>query len=77
MLERHGMVLEGRVAVCLGGVTGVPRLGEQAEVRELEPLDEGRRFSKGRSAPDARKSRVDQRGPEERALNGDHEEEDG
>ena len=59
MLERQRMVLEGRVPVSLGRVAGVPRFGEEAEVRELEPFDQGGRLPELRSAPDARNACVD------------------
>ena len=37
MVQGHGVVLEGGVAVRHGGVPGVAGLGEEAEVRDPEP----------------------------------------
>lgn len=41
MVQPHGMVLEGRVAVGHGGVPGVPGFGEEAEIGQAQAADEG------------------------------------
>jgi hypothetical protein len=38
MIQAHGMVLEGGVAVGHGRVAGVAGFGEEAEIREAETL---------------------------------------
>ena len=42
MLQGQGMVLEGRVHIGLGGMTGVPGFGEEAEIGQLKPPHHGR-----------------------------------
>ena len=42
MLQGQRMVLEGRVHIGLGGMTGVPGLREKAEIGQLKPPHHGR-----------------------------------
>jgi len=51
VLQRQGMVLEGREHIGLGGMTGVPGLREEAEIGQLKPLNHGRCSSDVRSVP--------------------------
>ena len=40
MLQGHGVILEGGEGVGLGGVSRIPRLGEEAQVGETEAADD-------------------------------------
>ena len=42
MLQRQGMVLEGREHIGLGGMTGVPGFREEAEIGQFKLLNHGR-----------------------------------
>jgi hypothetical protein len=41
VVQAHGLILEGRMAVGQGRMPCVPRFGEEAEVREAEALYQG------------------------------------
>jgi hypothetical protein len=41
VIQSHGVVLEGRVAVSHGGMAGVAGFGEEAEIREAEAAYQG------------------------------------
>jgi hypothetical protein len=54
MFQGQRMVLKGRVHIGLGGMPGVARFGEEAEVGQLKALDHRGLFRNIRRAPAAR-----------------------
>jgi hypothetical protein len=77
VFQGQGMVLKGRVHIGLGGMTGVPGFGEEAEIGQLKPPHHGRCSRDVRCVPSTQVRSVSKGCRQEDGLDAQVQEEQG